>query len=86
MTDRQSSHSSASSSGEDHDSRSQSNDSADAEPLLAAQQHSSDSLRPGHDLVAEAMKQYPMQTIAALNTVLFERHGYHRMHVHGNPR
>lgn len=36
--------------------------------------------------IAGAMHQYPMQIIAALNTVLFERHGYRRMQLHGNPR
>lgn len=38
------------------------------------------------DAIAIAMHQYPTQAIAALNTVLFERHGYHRMLLHGNPR
>ena len=38
------------------------------------------------DPIATAMHQYPTQAIAALNTVLFERHGYHRMLLHGNPR
>ncbi|KAL3162279.1 hypothetical protein ABBQ32_009970 [Trebouxia sp. C0010 RCD-2024] len=49
-----------------------------------------ESLAPGDtpplDPVVMAMQQYPMQTVAAINTVLFEQHGYNRMQLHGNPR
>ena len=41
---------------------------------------------PKLDSVVTAMQQYPMQTVAAINTVLYEQHGYNRMHLHGNPR
>lgn len=41
---------------------------------------------PTLDPVLLAMQQYPMQTVAAINTVLFDRHGYNRMQLHGNPR
>lgn len=42
--------------------------------------------RPEIDPVIMAMQQYPMQTVVAINTVLFEEHGYNRMQLHGNPR
>lgn len=53
-------------------------------PHLKQQPHEDNS--PTLDSVVIAMQQYPMQTIAAINTVLYEQHGYNRMHLHGNPR
>ena len=41
---------------------------------------------PTLDPAVIAMQQYPMQLVAAINTVLYEQHGYNRMHLHGNPR
>ena len=41
---------------------------------------------PTLDSVAIAMQQYPMQTVAAINTVLYDQQGYKRMHLYGNPR
>ena len=46
----------------------------------------SEATRPTQDPVVLAMQQYPMQTVAAINTVLFEKHGYNRMLIHGNSR
>ncbi|KAL0033580.1 hypothetical protein WJX79_004697 [Trebouxia sp. C0005] len=40
----------------------------------------------GSSPVVPPSKEYPMQTFAAINMVLFERHGYQRMQIHGNPR
>lgn len=45
-----------------------------------------EDILPSLDPVVIAMQQYPMQTVAAINTVLYEHHGYNRMHLHGNPR
>ena len=89
LTDRQSSHSSASTSGSppNNGSTSQAGD-ADRQPAVPETgQHRTSGQSPVADRpVAEAMRQYPMQTFAAINTVLFERHGYQRMQIHGNPR
>ena len=32
------------------------------------------------------MRQFPLHTLSAVNTVLFGRHGYMRMREHGDPR
>ena len=53
-------------------------------PHLKQQPH--ENKLPTLDSVVIAMQQYPMQTVAAINTVLYEQHGYNRMHLHGNPR
>ena len=52
-------------------------------PHLKQQPHNNS---PTLNSVVIAMQQYPMQTVAAINTVLYEQHGYNRMHLHGNPR
>ena len=49
-------------------------------------EHCTEDMPPTLDPVVIAMQQYPMQTVAAINTVLYEHHGYDRMHLHGNPR
>lgn len=89
LTDRQSSHSSASTSGPpvSHSSISQVTD-ADRQPAVpeTGQHHTSGRSPVADRPVGKAMQEYPMQTFAAINTVLFERHGYQRMQIHGNPR
>jgi len=86
LLDRQSSHSTASSSGEIHDHKRQSADDSSGHPSEDDQHRAMTRLSHNQDPVVWAMQQYPMQTVAALNTVLFERHGYNRMQLHGNPR
>ena len=43
-------------------------------------------LRQLNGSAQSAVCQYPMQALAAVNDVLFERHGYRRMARHGDPR
>ena len=88
--DRKTSHSTASTSSPNNIDSSPGNNSKhdenDASPS-STQDHPEAQARSSAQLaVARAMLQYPMQTVAALNTVLFERHGYSRMQRHGNPR
>jgi len=89
LTDRQCSHSSASTSESSMNtsSTSQARD-ADRQPAVSetGQHHTSGQSPVANRPVAKAMQEYPMQTFAAINTVLFERHGYKRMQIHGNPR
>ena len=89
LADRQSSHSNASTSGSpmNKSSTSQARD-ADKQPAVpeTGQHHTSGQSPVADRPVAKAMREYPMQTFAAINTVLFERHGYQRMQIHGDPR
>ncbi len=89
LTDRQSSHSSASTSESSMNtsSTSQARD-ADRQPAVSetGQHHTGGQSPVANRPVAKAMREYPMQTFAAINTVLFERHGYKPMQIHGNPR
>lgn len=103
LIDRQSSHSSASTSGPqmNNSSTSQARD-ADRQPAVpetgqhhtsgqspiaeTGQHHTSGQSPIADRSVVKAMQEYPMQTFAAINMVLFERHGYQRMQIHGNPR
>ena len=85
LLDRQSSNSSASSSAGSKLDVSVPSD-ADSKASLELPNHVSTDGRITIDPVVRAMQQYPMQTVAAINTVLYDRHGYHRMLVHGNPR
>lgn len=86
LLDRQSSNSSASSSAGSKQDLSVHSDSDSKEALQGSAQQASTDAPITVDPVARAMQQYPMQTVAAINSVLFDRHGYHRMLVHGNPR
>ncbi|DBB00582.1 TPA: hypothetical protein ACH3X3_002277 [Trebouxia sp. C0006] len=90
LADRQASHSSASTSRPPMNISSTSQARhADRQPAAVpetGQQHTSGQSPVADRPVAIAMQEYPMQTFAAINTVLFERHGYQRMQIHGNPR
>ncbi len=89
LTDRQSSHSSASTSGPSMNtsSTSQARDAYRQPAVSETGQHHTSGQSPAANMpVANAMQDYPMQTFAAINTVLFERHGYQRMQIHDNPR
>ncbi len=89
LADRQSSHSNASTSGPpmSNSPTSQARD-ADRQPAVpeTGQHHTSGQSPVADRPVAKAMREYPMQTFAAINTVLFDRHGYQRMQIHGGPR
>lgn len=88
LSDRQSSNTHASSSGHHRDTSSQPKDAPTLGALSAgAGPHGTQGQSPpAVDRVVRAMQEYPMQTFAAVNTVLFERHGYTRMQIHGNPK
>ena len=89
LADRQISHNSASTSrsSTNNSSTSQARDADRQSAVPETGQHQTSGQSPVADRpVAKAMREYPMQTFAAINTVLFERHGYQRMQIHGNPR
>lgn len=88
LSDRQFFNTHASSSGRHHDTSSQPKDAPTLGALSAGTgpRGTLGQSPPAVDPVVRAMQEYPMQTFAAVNTVLFERHGYTRMQIHGNPK
>lgn len=50
----------------------------------ASEWHSFGSMSEGGQ--SAFMRQFPLHTLSAVNTVLFGRHGYMRMREHGDPR
>ena len=86
LTDRRSTHSNASTSASDPNVRPVGHDNNSGDDATLDGHHVPNQAPQKLETVFGAMQQFPMQTVAAMNTILFERHGYSRMQCHGNPR